>query len=65
MAGSPPLLRDQLLDLATLRRLAEEYDAISAADGRHWPAIAFIEWLVDEQRASVELADKPVVSAAA
>jgi hypothetical protein len=65
MAEPPRLLRVPSVDLATLRRLAEEYDTISAADGRHWPAVAFVDWLRDEQRASAEPTDHHLQSAAA
>lgn len=47
MALAPQLHAPQL-DLPALRRLAEEYDRISRADGRDWPAARFIEWLTDE-----------------
>jgi hypothetical protein len=32
-----------------------EYDEISANLGRHYPAIAFVEWLTDEWRAASDL----------
>jgi hypothetical protein len=55
----PPLVRDQMLDLAMLRRLALEYDAISREDGQHWPAVRFVDWLTDESRAVLAAEGKP------
>ena len=42
------------LDLRALRRLADEYDQISADDGRDWPAARFVEWLEDEWNATAD-----------
>ena len=53
MAGPPPPLRDDRLDLVTLSAMARAFDQISREDGgQTWPATAFVEWLADEWRAS-------------
>jgi hypothetical protein len=56
MAGPPPILRDNRLDLATLSAMAREFDQISR--GEHWPATDFVRWLESEWRASREQAPR-------
>jgi hypothetical protein len=51
MASPPPAL-----DLATLRRLAGEYNALSR--GRQWPASEFVEFLQAELLTSDDRRDK-------
>jgi len=53
-AGPPPLFRDDRLSLDQLGRMAREFDQLSAADGRTWPATDFVRWLRDEYRATSE-----------
>jgi hypothetical protein len=53
MAGPPPPLRDDRLDLVALSAMARAFDQISREDGGQlWPATAFVEWLAGEWRAS-------------
>ena len=54
MAGPPPLLRDDRLDLVTLSAMALTFDQLSAEDGRTWPAAAFVRWLRAEVQATVQ-----------
>jgi hypothetical protein len=46
-------LRDLKLDLDHLHRLARTFDAIGdEIGGGRYPAVAFVQWLADEWRAS-------------
>ena len=43
-----------VLDLVTFSAMARTFDQISDDGGQTWPATDFVNWLVDEVRASPE-----------